>query len=211
VTHRPARVAGSLPPVFGSYRPDLFDAARAPDLLTPLMQGLSPWVDLWLAETLSSTAEARAVREVLGDDSRPLWVSFTLDDTGDVGAIAAGMAEPVLRSGESIAAAVAGARDTGAEALLFNCSQAELMAVAIAAVRHLDPELPCGAYANAFVPSRKDGAANEGLSAIREDLDPDAYAAIARTWITAGASVVGGCCGIGTDHIAGLADMLRNA
>jgi len=27
---RPVKVAGSLPPIFGSYRPDLFDAAAAP-------------------------------------------------------------------------------------------------------------------------------------------------------------------------------------
>src|SRR5688572_12459013 len=55
------RVAGSLPPLFGSYRPDLFDAARATELLAPLVKGLAPHVDLWLAETQSSIVEARAI------------------------------------------------------------------------------------------------------------------------------------------------------
>jgi S-methylmethionine-dependent homocysteine/selenocysteine methylase len=205
---RPARVAGSLPPLFGSYRPDLFDAERAGELLTPLVTGLRPWVDLWLAETLSSTAEARAVREVLADDPRPLWVSFTLDDAGDVDAIVQGHVVPTLRSGESIAVAVTCAHEIGAETLLFNCSQAEIMASAISAARRIDLDLPLGAYANAFVPSKKEGAANEGLSDMRADLDPESYARIASTWVDAGASVIGGCCGIGCAHIAYLAKTL---
>ncbi len=41
-TGRKVRVAGSLPPLFGSYRPELFDAARAPELLAPLVAGLAP-------------------------------------------------------------------------------------------------------------------------------------------------------------------------
>ena len=53
-------VAASLPPLFGSYRPDLFDAARAPELLRTLVEGLAPHADLWLAETLGSIAEAAA-------------------------------------------------------------------------------------------------------------------------------------------------------
>ncbi len=34
---------------------------RVSELLTPLVQGLAPHVDLWLAETQSSIAEARAI------------------------------------------------------------------------------------------------------------------------------------------------------
>ena len=55
------RVAGSLPPLFGSYRPDLFEASRVTELLGPLVKGLAPHVDLWLAETQSSIVEARAI------------------------------------------------------------------------------------------------------------------------------------------------------
>lgn len=198
----PARVAGSLPPLFGSYQPGLFDPDLAPTILGPLIEGLSPWVDLWLAETLGSLPEARFVRQMLPADDRPLWVSFTLDDT------TVPTAQPTLRSGESIADAVACARDINAEALLFNCSQAEIMAAAITQARASAPDLPIGVYANAFVPSPKTGAANAGLSAIRDDLDPAAYAAIATGWVEAGASIIGGCCGIGAAHIAALAATL---
>ena len=48
------RVAGSLPPVCGSYRPDLVDLDRARPILNVLIGALAPNVDHWLAETLSS-------------------------------------------------------------------------------------------------------------------------------------------------------------
>ena len=75
------RVAGSLPPVLGSYRPDLFDAEEARPILKVLIEGLAPYADLWLAETQSSLAEVTLVRELLAGDARPLWLSFTIDDS----------------------------------------------------------------------------------------------------------------------------------
>ena len=150
--HR-VRVAGSLPPLFGSYRPDLFDPAAAEPLLTRLVGALSPHVDLWLAETLSSTGEARSARRALGDDARPLWLSFTLDD-------GTSSERPTLRSAETIDDAARTAVDLRAQALLFNCSQAELMAGAVtlaqAALTALGGRLEIGVYANALPPQAKD-------------------------------------------------------
>ena len=65
---QPVKVAGSLPPLFGSYRPDLFQPERVEELLTPLLQGLAPHVDLWLAETQSSIAEVQAIHALLPAD-----------------------------------------------------------------------------------------------------------------------------------------------
>ncbi len=79
-TARKVRVAGSLPPLFGSDHPELFDAVHAPEVLAPLVAGQAPHVDLWLGETLGSIAEAEAVRTALGSDTRPLWISYTLAD-----------------------------------------------------------------------------------------------------------------------------------
>ncbi|MCQ4160346.1 homocysteine S-methyltransferase family protein [Roseomonas sp. GC11] len=210
----PVRVAGSLPPLFGSYRPDLFDAAAAPALLAELIAGLAPHVDLWLAETQSSIAEVEAVRAALAGDDRPLWISFTLQDEPAAAAgVIAGTAPARLRSGEAVGEAVAAALRLGAAALLFNCSQAEIMLAALREARQaLDAAGAAallGVYANAFVPQPKTGAANEGLSAIRPDLDPAAYLAIAQGWAEAGAGIIGGCCGIGPEHIAALATGLR--
>jgi S-methylmethionine-dependent homocysteine/selenocysteine methylase len=37
----------------------------------------------------------------------------------------------------------------------------------------------------------------------------DELVEISRTWVAQGVTVVGGCCGIGPEHIAGLAARLR--
>ena len=194
-------VAGSLPPLFGSYRPDLFDEAKAPAIIRPLIDGLSPHVDLWLAETQSSLAEARFAKAALGNDQRPFWVSFTLDDDNE------DLARPKLRSGECVAAAVTTMLELGSDAILFNCSQPEIMAGAVDAARAIrdarGSRARIGVYANAFPPQR-DEAANEGLSDIRADLTPDRYAQFAKDWRAHGADIIGGCCGIGPEHIAAL-------
>ncbi|MFD1625242.1 homocysteine S-methyltransferase family protein [Azospirillum griseum] len=208
-----ATVAGSLPPVFGSYRPDLFDAAQVGAILRVLIAGLAPHVDHWLAETQSAIAEAVAVRQALGDDPRPLWLSFTLDDTA-AEEVAAGRVPPTLRSGERVADAAEAARDLGAAALLFNCSQPEVMQAAVREARATLGEvsgITIGVYANAFPPQPKTAKANDGLDPIREDLDPPNYLTWATRWVDSGAGIVGGCCGIGPDHIAALAQNLKRA
>jgi S-methylmethionine-dependent homocysteine/selenocysteine methylase len=193
------RVAGSLPPLFGSYRPDLFDAADAPRIIDPLVAGLVDYVDVWLGETLASIAEAVAVREAIdrAGSNVPLWVSFSLADE----------ANGTLRSGEAVGDAVTAALGLGAEAVLFNCCAAESITAAIdVAVDLVGTTVAVGAYANRFVTAHTEaGEANESVSALRRDLDPDHYADVVHTWIAKGATIVGGCCGIEPAHIAEIA------
>lgn len=195
------KVAGSLPPSMGSYRADLFDAKAATAIVSTLIEGLEPFVDIWLAETLSCLDEAQLVGELLARDVRPLWLSFTLNDE----------APAQLRSGESIADAARLARAQGAAAMLLNCSAPEVMdeAVQIARDALQDSEIRIGVYANGFAHSEAVVGANEGLRDIRADLGPDRYLAFARQWVASGASIVGGCCGIGPEHISALADGLK--
>ena len=196
----PVTVAGSLPPALGSYRPDLFDHQRSVAIHRELITGMQAHVDVWLAETQSSIAEVRAVVEALGADPKPLWLSFTLlDEVGKA---------PRLRSFESVAEAVRVAVELGARAVLFNCSQPEVMAAALAAARSvihsLGQTIELGVYANAFPPVSTQATANSTLLDIRQDLGPEAYLHWARSWVAAGAGIVGGCCGIGPEHIAQL-------
>ena len=196
--HPGVRVAGCLPPVLGSYQPELFTRDAARPLLDVLVREQAPFVDLWLAETQSSIAEVELVREVLDAhrQSAPLWISFTLEDeeTHD---------QPWLRSGELVADAAKAAERLGAEVLLFNCSQPEVMEPAIAAAAGVTG-LPIGVYANSFVIEIDESAANAGMHSIREDVTPEAYLELARGWVAAGATLVGGCCGIGPEHISAL-------
>ena len=204
------KVAGSLPPVLGSYRPDLFDPAKARPILEILIEGLSPHADIWLAETQSALAEVTLVKDLLGDDPRPLWLSFTLDDH-NAKAVLSGVMKPVLRSGEAVADAARHAVALGASALLFNCSQPEVMEAAVREARAAlgDAPVDIGVYANAFASEADDAAANETLHGIRADLTPPLYLGWARRWVDAGATMVGGCCGIAPEHIDELARALK--
>lgn len=193
-------VAGSLPPALGSYRPDLFDHQRSVAIHRELIAGLQPHVDVWLAETQSSIAEVQAVAEALGQQDKPLWVSYTLLDEVDE--------PPRLRSTEPVADAVRVVVESGAAAVLFNCSQPEVMAAALAEAREVIQSLggavELGVYANAFPPVSAEAEANSTLLEIRSDLGPESYLHWSRSWVAAGASIVGGCCGIGPEHIAQL-------
>ena len=198
---RPVRVAGSLPPVCGSYRPDLVDLEKARPILAVLIAALAPFVDHWQAETLSSLSEARLAADLVAPTGKPLWLSFTLEDEAPI-------AEPRLRSGESVAEAAALAKALGAQALLFNCSQPEVMAAAVHTAREaVGAALRIGVYANAFPPMTAEAEANCGLDEIRADLTPEGYAHFAAAWVAKGASIIGGCCGIGPEHIVQLRAM----
>jgi S-methylmethionine-dependent homocysteine/selenocysteine methylase len=194
------RVAGSLPPVLGSYRPDLFEVEAARQILAVLIEGLSPFVDVWLAETLSTLGEAELIGEMLAKDGRPLWLSFTLNDDG----------QAMLRSGETIEAAASVALRLGAKALLFNCSAPEVMEDAVRQAKQAlgNAAIDIGVYANGFAHSEVAVGANAGLRQIRGDLGPPQYFDWAKKWVASGANMVGGCCGIGPEHIRALSNGL---
>ncbi len=206
---REVTVAGSLPPIFGSYEPQNFDASRVQDYLGVLVENLDPFVDVWLGETLSLIAEGEAVRQAVAKTGKPFWISFTLDDdTAQVNG-----AEPKLRSGETVRAAAEWAAGSGAAALLFNCSKPEVMKAAVetaaATFKEKNASLEIGVYANAFEGEQGETAANEGLHSTRADLTDDIYSRFACTWADAGATMIGGCCGIGAAHIHKVAGALR--
>lgn len=204
----PVQVAGSLPPALGSYRPDLFDAGRALEIHRVLVEAQTPYVDVWLGETISSIAEADGIQQAVAAQPQPLWLSFSLHDDPDHPRPAS-----TLRSGESIDAAVSSAVALGAENILFNCSHPEVMLSAIeqaaAALQRLGSPAGIGVYANAFEHGSNGGGANEGLSGLRKDTHPEGYLHWAQEWVAAGATLVGGCCGIGPEHIQRLASALK--
>ena len=195
---RKVTVAGSLPPLFGSYRPDLFIEKEAAGIAEVLIAGLTPHVDVWLAETQGSIAEAAALRKAIGDDKRPFWVSFTLED-------GANATPPQLRSHEPVEAAVRAALDWKAEALLFNCSQPEVMGGRhrrragcsgrrIADPRRLRQRLPA---------PRREGIGSQcRLERHPRRPRPASLSPFVQDWRARGAGIVGGCCGIGPEHIA---------
>lgn len=197
------RIAGCLPPLFGSYRADLFKEDEAKALATPIIAALAPDVDFWLAETQSCLKEVETVHALLPKDGREFWVSFTLQDEIQ-------LEHPLLRSGESLEQAAELITRLNANAVLFNCCQPEVVLQAIREIKALLPEtVQIGAYANAFPPQNSEATANDGLDEIRADLNPELYLNFAKQWQDAGATLIGGCCGIGPEHIAELSQFFK--
>ncbi|MEO0820995.1 MAG: homocysteine S-methyltransferase family protein, partial [Pseudomonadota bacterium] len=156
--------------------------------------------DLLLFETIASLDAGRACLTAGRRTDRPVWLSFTADDTDG----------SRLRSGEPMSEAARIAAE--ADAVLVNCSMPEAIPAALDALAGAG--VPVGAYANAFTRITSaffsGGTTAADLSA-REDLDPDTYAAHALAWVEAGARIVGGCCEVGPAHIHRLAERLTGA
>lgn len=197
------KIAGCLPPLFGSYRADLFQPEQAKNLAEPIINALAPEVDFWLAETQSCLKEVETVHALLPQDGKDYWVSFTLQDEIK-------QEQALLRSGENMQQVADFIKQSNAKAVLFNCCQPEVILQAINEIKGLIPEsVQIGAYANAFPPQDESATANDGLDEIRKDLDAPAYLGFAKQWQQAGASLVGGCCGIGPEHIAELSQFFK--
>ena len=112
----------------------------------------------------------------------------------------------MLRSGELLADLLSSLTINMPAALLFNCSQPEVMddAVRTVAMHIADYVNPpqIGVLANAFPLMKKDyKGANESLHELRGDITPQAYAEFAQKWAASGAGMIGGCCGISPEHL----------
>lgn len=225
-------VMGSLGPMVESYRPDLIlPRSEGIEAYRPLVQGLYPWVDAFLLETMGSVEEATQAMQAIAIEHQKrqqpregatepiidVWVSFTLGSDGR------------LRDGMLASAAIAGALDAAdtlsdrglhLSALLFNCCEPEAITAALKRVHGSESpsqlrvrlqraNVRLGAYANRFTAVPPDwtfGGTSEPQP-FRTDLDPAHYGDVVRTWIKEyHVTIIGGCCGITPDHIAHLHD-----
>lgn len=194
-------IAGCLPPLFASYRPEVApDYEHCLATYRQIVAAEKDGVDLYLCETLASVKEIRAATVAAKESGKPVWTSMTVKD-GD------GLS---LRSGETLADGVAAAVESGADAILINCSWPESVTQGLPVLKGRG--VPFGAYANGFtsIDALKPGGTVKELTA-RQDLTPEAYAGHALNWVEMGATIVGGCCEVGPDHIARLAERLKAA
>ena len=192
-----ALIAGSLPPVLGSYRPDLFEPKIAFDVTEQLYTAQDPYCDLWIAETVASIAELKVMLTFAAQSSKPFYIAFTLND--DVNA-----KTPTLRSGEQLSEAIEYLRETDVSGVLLNCSIPEVIGPALLLIKALRKHLTIGAYANSFIPIDENHKANSTFQSLRS-VSEQAYLHHAQNWYEAGARIIGGCCGIGPSHIAEIA------
>ncbi|MEM1113907.1 MAG: homocysteine S-methyltransferase family protein [Pseudomonadota bacterium] len=199
---RHVRVAGSIPPLGESYRHDLVPPDEEAAVVYPALAAaaaLLPFVDVFLCETMSCIREsvnaAGGVRTALREagEDRPLWLSWTLSETPGAG----------LRSGESISEALAAVEELSVDAYLFNCTDPAAITQGLEELRDLTDK-PMGAYPNRYHVPEGWTLDNEVQTQYREMTEEEFLGHCAR-WRDAGASLLGGCCGIGPELIGALA------
>lgn len=198
--HDQVRVAGSLPPLEESYRPDLvLTEGEALPIYKTLIEGLLPYVDIFLCETISSIQETQNVLKALDlyNKEIPIWLSWTLkEDKKDL-----------LRSGESIEEAFKFAEKYNPEAYLFNCTDPNAISSGLEVLQRLTDK-PIGGYPNVF--SVPDGwTLDNDVVTLKNDLTKESFSSFCQTWKEKGASIFGGCCGIGPELMAKMISSLK--
>ena len=199
----PARIAGCLPPLVGSYHPELLPEDDV--LLTEyrrIAEIQGEHVDVMLCETMSKASEARMAATAGAETGKPVWVAWSLDENLGPDGL------PRLRSGETLDQAFAALEGVNVEAVLFNCCPPEAMTAGMA--RLAADGRPFGGYANGFTPIPEGFVLGTTVDMLgkRTDLDPEGYADHVMGWVERGATIVGGCCETGPDHIAEIARRL---
>lgn len=193
------QLAGCLPPLVSSYVAEVsMDFDNSLEEYRQLVSLQAEHVDLFLIETMSNITEARAALTAVKEVGKVGFVGFTVCDENASN----------LRSGEALSDAFEQLLPLGPSGIMLNCSMPETISAAMPVLAGLP--IPYGGYANGFtsIDALKPGGTVASLS-VRTDLNPQAYADFALSWVVAGATIIGGCCEVGPVHIAHLAERLR--
>jgi len=182
------RVAGSIAPLEDCYRPDLSPGRAGREEHRAMARVLADAaVDLILCETFPLEEEAVVAVDEAVATGRETWVALTAGPSGQL------MTTDAMR--QAARACVA----AGARAVLVNCVPATRTLAFLEAIHEGAGGAAIGAYANA-------GAEEEGIGwGADAERAAARYAEMARTWMPAGASIVGGCCGTGVAHVRSIA------
>ena len=200
--HGYGKVAASIGPLIASYRPDICPpAAEAEKIYDEMISHLSLKTDIILIETMCSIDQAEGALRASEKINKPVWIGFSVDDFDG----------SKLRSGENLKDIVSILEKFTIEAVLINCSRPEVVTTAVEIVSSFNKKF--GAYANAFTKISsgflEDAPTVDALEE-RKDLNPENYLKFVMEWVELGASIVGGCCEVGPEHIKLIANKLKN-
>ena len=164
-------------------------------------------VDLLILETLGSPIQTvKAMVSATKDLDVPVWVSLSCVRDRDTNTVMFGIEESSEATYQArmygpLADAVREIMLVGGSAVLMMHSVRDVTEDAVR-VMHKTFSGPVGAYPNAGYWERPNWA-------FVDQMTPDEYLADAKRWVEAGAAIVGGCCGVGVEHIRALAEGLK--
>ncbi len=187
-------VAASVAPVEDCYCPE-----RVPpdDELREEHRRMAEWLvqaqpDLIWVETMNTVREAHVAAQAAAETGLPFVVSLAPREDGR------------LLGGEPLSDAVAAIEPLDPLAIGVNCAPPRGILAALRTLREISAR-PLAAYAHI---GNAEPTAGWSFS---ESVAPDAYCDHARTWLAAGAAIIGGCCGTGPEHVAAMAGLVRDA
>jgi len=213
------QIAGSIPPLLESYRPDLkLSEQISLHYYSRIVRALKG-VDILLIETMSALDEALyALRAIAANGSKQeqpeIFVSFTLSDSGN------------LRSDEDINEVIETLepwmKHCHVRIISLNCCTPESIERAMIRINEKSMQILeeydvyLGAYPNGTCEIKTDWTLKEGgFNPIRTDLEPqELYAKFYKQWINKfyhkkRLRVLGGCCNIEPHHIKYMADSMK--
>ena len=194
-------VAGCLPPLVASYDASVaLNEKDSYDHYCNLVGAQINYADVFLVETMSNIAEAKAAIAALKAAGQKCFISLSISDDFSNN----------LRSGETLERAIDILGAEGLDGLCLNCSRPETIDEALPLLKASGIRFGC--YANAFksVEALTPKTTVDILES-RDDMTISAYADFAIGWAAEGASIIGGCCEISPEHIAFLHEALCNA
>jgi S-methylmethionine-dependent homocysteine/selenocysteine methylase/SAM-dependent methyltransferase len=155
--------------------------------------------DLILVETLSLVRSSTyATVEALLDSGLPVWLSFRRCRHGVCGVYGEHWGGP---EGDAFGRAARRFEEMGVGALAINCVPPDHVTGMLSWLRDFT-DLPLGAYPNLGYLS---------AAGWRHELSigGDEYAKLALSWRDEGAQLIGGCCGVGPEHLAAASAALQ--
>jgi len=206
---RPIYIAGSIAPYdnWREYDPETMRAGYR-EQVELLAQG---GVDLLLLEMLATDVDNTIIAiEEASQADLPVWVSLSCLDDPVSKEIYLGVREGPAdlnnlfhRSYERFGPAIERIMATGGSLLSMMHSEIQMGRSALNIMRE-NFSGPLGIYPNAGYWERPNWT-------FVDDLTPEFYWSEAQAWLASGAQVIGGCCGIGPEHIQAVSNGLRNS
>ncbi len=147
--------------------------------------------DVLACETIPNSVEARVLHELLMNIELPAWVSFSCGD------------DRCINDGTPLREVSMIFREhPRVLALGINCTAPHLITSLIGEIKQATPNKAIVVYPNSGETYEVENNSWHGTVSSVECADQ------AKTWLNAGARIVGGCCRVGPEHIAAIRDIL---
>jgi homocysteine S-methyltransferase len=179
----PVAVAGSVGPAVSAPAVRRVPASARAETLREQIAALCSWVDLLILETFGDLESLiQAVEVAASESDLPVVAQLTFGDDGRT-----------LR-GEDPAEAAAVLSDLPVAALGANCTVGPAVLVSVVGEMVRGTELPVSVQPNAGIPQRLGGQVRYARNAAY-------FAEAAQRFVSAGATLLGGCCGTTPAHV----------